>query len=215
MRPPYQVGPVRYRPPLSTGWVQLSVAVRVGVGLSGVLALNDAVSSVWELLTARQVTVGDNLGIAPILTEVLGSVGSLSSLVTGSLWLIWQYQLANSATVDRLQVRRSPEWHVASWVVPIVALWFPLQDIRDLWRAVTDPSRWQQLDPLLWLWWPAFLIGSSMVATVVVDYPASLVVSAVVSFSVATAAIPAVLIVTRITTAALERQQGALQAQRG
>ncbi len=138
--PPYQVGPVRYRPPLSAGWVQLSVAVRVGVGLSGVLALNDAVSSVWELLTARQVTVGDNLGIAPLLTELLGSVGSLLSLVTGILWLIWQYQLANSAAVDRRQVRRSPEWHVASWVVPIVALWFPLQDIRDLWRAVTDPS---------------------------------------------------------------------------
>ncbi len=53
-----------------------------------------------------------------------------------------------------------------------------------------------------------------MVAVLAVDYPASLVVSGVVSFSIATAAIPAVLIVTRISTAALERQQGTLQAQR-
>ena len=71
-------------------------------------------------------------------------VGGLSTLcLTASfvLWLIWQYRVAKRLAG---RTRRSPGWHVGSWFVPIISLWYPYQNISDLWRAIgRTPPPWQ------------------------------------------------------------------------
>ncbi|WP_314650581.1 DUF4328 domain-containing protein [uncultured Microbacterium sp.] len=70
-------------------------------------------------------------------------------LATGVLWVIWQHRLATRA---HGRTRRSPAWHVWSWIIPVIAFWFPYQNVSDLWRAAgrTRPS-WQIAWWLLWI----------------------------------------------------------------
>ncbi|KRB36143.1 hypothetical protein ASD93_08505 [Microbacterium sp. Root180] len=76
-------------------------------------------------------------------------VSSMALVATGVLWLIWQYRAAKQV---QGRTRRSPGWHVGSWLIPVVSFWFPYQNISDLWRA-TGRSRpaWQILWWLLWI----------------------------------------------------------------
>jgi hypothetical protein len=83
---------------------------------------------------------------------VISILSSLSLLATGVLWATWQYRAAKHVTG---RTRRSAGWHAGSWFVPIVSLWFPYQNISDLWRAVgrTRPS-WQII------WWLLHLVSN-------------------------------------------------------
>lgn len=83
---------------------------------------------------------------------------SMVALVAaGVLWAVWQYRAAKAVAG---RTRRSARWHAWSWFVPIVSLWFPYQNISDLWHALgrARPS-W------LGLWWSLWL-GCSLVAQV-------------------------------------------------
>lgn len=85
-------------------------------------------------------------------TSVVAILSSLSLLATGVLWAIWQYRAAKQVTG---RTRRSAGWHAGSWFVPIISLWFPYQNISDLWRALgrTRPS-WQII------WWLLFVVSN-------------------------------------------------------
>lgn len=85
---------------------------------------------------------------------VVTILSALSLVATGALWAIWQYRAAK--VTDR--TRRSPGWHAGSWFVPIVSLWFPYQNVSDLWRAVgrTRPS-WQII------WWLLFVVSNLVI----------------------------------------------------
>lgn len=85
----------------------------------------------------------DQAGIA------LSVVSVLVAIATGVLWVVWQFHAAKHAIG---QTRRSPGWHAGSWFIPVVSLWFPYQNISDLWRAFgrVRPS-WLILWWLLWL----------------------------------------------------------------
>ncbi len=85
----------------------------------------------------------DQAGIA------LNVVSVLVTIATGVLWVVWQFHAAKHAIG---QTRRSPGWHAGSWFIPVVGLWFPYQNISDLWRAFgrIRPS-WLILWWLLWL----------------------------------------------------------------
>ena len=53
-------------------------------------------------------------------------------LVTAVLWCAWQVILARSDLIHVGDLRRSVGWHLASWIVPFVSLWLPLQNVADL-----------------------------------------------------------------------------------
>jgi len=62
--------------------------------------------------------------------------------------------------MPRRTLRRSPGWHVASWLIPVVSLWFPFQNMADLHRAVT-PAASRRASPLSYrFWWGLWVAGS-------------------------------------------------------
>lgn len=119
----------------------------IGVEMFGLLAVAD-------FLSGYDTTV-DRLDQYDRSTSVVGMLSSAVFIATGVLWAIWQFQVAKQVTG---QTRRSPGWHAGSWFVPILNLWFPYQNISDLWRAVgrTRPS-WQIV------WWLLWLVGSYVI----------------------------------------------------
>lgn len=76
-------------------------------------------------------------------------------VVTGVLWMIWQYRLAMQAPV---RLRRSPGWHVGAWFVPIMSLWRPRANIGNLWEAYHRPGETERATPWSFsLWWLCWL----------------------------------------------------------
>lgn len=86
------------------------------------------------------------------MTVAATIVSAMALLATAVLWLLWQYRAAKQFSGE---TRRSPGWHVGSWLVPIISWWFPYQDVSDLWRAVgRSRPKWQIL------WWLCWLVGN-------------------------------------------------------
>lgn len=75
-------------------------------------------------------------------------------LATGICWVVWQHRAASSVSPDAL--RRSPGWHVGSWFIPVVAWWFPVQNISDLIRA----SRAAVSSGAVAAWWTLWVAGN-------------------------------------------------------
>ena len=131
---------------LLLGWVATSVAT-IGIETFGIIAIAD-------FLNGYDTTV-DRFDMYDQITSVVSILSSLLLITTGVLWVIWQYRVAKQVTG---QTRRSPGWHAGSWFVPIISLWFPYQNISDLWRAVgrTRPS-WQIV------WWLLWVVGNYVI----------------------------------------------------
>lgn len=91
----------------------------------------------------------DLLNVYGSISPVVTLLSSASLIATGILWVIWQHKAARQVAG---LTRRSPAWHAGSWFIPVVAWWFPYQNISDLWKAIgrARPS-WLILWWLLWL----------------------------------------------------------------
>lgn len=126
--------------------ILMSVAT-IGIETFGIIAVTD-------FLNGYDTTV-DRFDLYDQSTSVVSILSSLFLITTGVIWVIWQYRVAKQVTG---RTRRSPGWHAGSWFVPIINLWFPYQNISDLWRALgrTRPS-WQII------WWLLWVIGSYVI----------------------------------------------------
>jgi hypothetical protein len=92
------------------------------------------------------------------LGTYFGAVPAVLTAITGVLWMAWQHRLA--AAVPRWMLRRSPGWHVGSWLIPVVSLWFPYQNITDLHRAVTPDAAGRTSPVTYRLWWGMWLLST-------------------------------------------------------
>ncbi|MHA7127897.1 DUF4328 domain-containing protein [Janibacter indicus] len=81
----------------------------------------------------------------------LGGLALAASLVTTGWWLLGVRRVAEWAAPGHPQ-RRAGWWAVASWVVPIVNLWFPYQVVADASRALGSRVG------SFWPWWIAWLL---------------------------------------------------------
>jgi Domain of unknown function (DUF4328)/Protein of unknown function (DUF2510) len=95
----------------------------------------------------------DNSPLAYDIVEGLAAVGAgLPFFGSVVVWCIWQYRLARATLPGA--TRRSPGMHAGSWFIPFVMLWFPFQNMRDLWKVhVYGPA-----GGLLGLWWTVWLV---------------------------------------------------------
>ncbi len=58
-------------------------------------------------------------------------------------FVAWIVRMASSSSVDPRALRRSPRWHAISFVAPVVSLWWPILNLRDLYAgavATTYPT---------------------------------------------------------------------------
>ena len=98
----------------------------------------------------------DLLGVYDQSTSVVSVLSSLSAIATAVLWVIWQFRVAKQVAG---QTRRSAGWHAGSWFIPVVHLWFPYQNISDLWQAVGRPRPAWQI-----IWWLLWIVGNATVS---------------------------------------------------
>lgn len=141
-------------PATTNAVAKLAMATQVLLIVCGVLSVATIGIETFGIGAATGFLNGDNgaIGMLDVYdqsTFVVSILSSLSLLATGVLWVIWQYRAAKQVTGG---TRRSAGWHAGSWFVPIISLWFPYQNISDLWQAVgrRRPS-WLIVWWLLWV----------------------------------------------------------------
>jgi hypothetical protein len=150
--------PVGYR------FALLAQAVRAGLILSLAGGIGEVVLYAWGLSMfddAFATSDVDRVARFDDFNAVLSIGGTIVYLVTCVLWVIWQYQLANSIAD---QVDRSPGWHLGSWFIPFANLVMPFQNIRDLWRKLISP------DAALVGWWWAATLASGVALRISLSY---------------------------------------------
>jgi len=141
-------------PAATNAIARLAMAVQVLLVVSAVMCIVTIGVEVFGIVAVTDFLGGDDANVDrfdvyDLATAVVSIAGPVFLLTTGVLWVIWQYRVAKQV---RGLTRRVPGWHAGAWFVPIICLWFPYQNISDLWRAVgrTRPS-WQIAWWLLWV----------------------------------------------------------------
>lgn len=145
------------QPATTNAIARLAMATQVLLIVCGVMSVATigietfGISAVTGYLNGHNPAI-DMINMYDQSTLVVTILSALSLVATGVLWVIWQYRAAKQVTG---QTRRSAGWHAGSWFVPIISLWFPYQNISDLWRAVgrTRPS-WQII------WWLLLVVSN-------------------------------------------------------
>jgi hypothetical protein len=160
------------QPATTNAIAKLAMATQVLLIVCGVMSVATIGIETFGISAVTGYLNGHNSAIDMIemydqSTFVVTILSALSLVATGVLWVIWQYRAAKQVTG---RTRRSAGWHAGSWFVPIISLWFPYQNISDLWRAVgrTRPS-WQIIWWLLWVVSNVFIQQSSRIYTTAED----------------------------------------------
>lgn len=119
---------------LDAGFTVLSRALRSLLVVAVLLISGRVLLSLWGIAAADPV---EDLDTAAWIEEYDRLDQPLTAAIlvvlalTAGLWLTWQYRLARAAAPGELT--RSPVWHVTSWFIPVAGLWWPYQNVRDLW----------------------------------------------------------------------------------
>ncbi|KRC61026.1 hypothetical protein ASE14_08735 [Agromyces sp. Root81] len=142
------------RPDATNAIAKLAMATQVLLLVCIVMSVATIGVETFGIITIADYLNGDDTAVDRFdtydqSTFVVSILSSLVLITTAVIWVIWQYRVAKQVTG---RTRRSPGWHAGSWFVPIISLWFPYQNVSDLWRAVgrTRPS-WQIIWWLLWV----------------------------------------------------------------
>ncbi|MGW4930270.1 DUF4328 domain-containing protein [Agromyces sp. NPDC004153] len=148
------------QPATTNAIAKLAIATQALLIVCGVMSVTTigietfGISSVTGYLNGHDAAI-DMMNTYDQGAFVVSMLSVLAYVVTGVLWAMWQYRAAKQVTG---RTRRSAGWHAGSWFVPIVSLWFPYQNISDLWQAVgrTRPP-WQIT------WWLLFVVSNYLV----------------------------------------------------
>ena len=205
---------VTSQPPRTDGLRKLAVATQVLLIICGVMSLATIGLEIFGL-GAVGIALDGNVAAFDLLTgydqiSILINVAAIAALIaTGVVWVIWQFRAAKIAAG---QTRRSPGWHVGSWFIPIVTLWFPYQNISDLWKAIgRSRPGWLIVWWLCWLFSSFFIQVSGRVWTIAEDlelFRVAMTASIVGEVLLLAAAPFAWLIVRDITRGMVQRSAG-------
>jgi hypothetical protein len=118
-------------PALGAGFARLGDWLGRAMALVALAAVAVVVVIAWAAddLGAAPSGDADTVGLALLSTF---AVYGIVSMTTGVVWVVWQYQLAESAPAP---LRRGPAMQVLSWFIPVVSYWWPYQNMVDLWNA--------------------------------------------------------------------------------
>lgn len=143
--------------PLTPGFSRLGAGVRLALRLLAVLTVAQLVLYAWGLSMFQDAAAEADyakLSAYDDLDITTSVIGLALLVVAGISWMVWQYKLARSA--QPYDLRRRPGWHAWAWITPVVGLWFPYQNVRDLWQR-RFPGRGTAI--LGW-WWAAYVIST-------------------------------------------------------
>jgi hypothetical protein len=80
----------------------------------------------------------------------IGQLGSLVGIALTVLRMVFLYRAARFGGAAGVPARRQPGLACAGWIIPIVSLWFPYQDLRALSQGRAPVGSW----------WALYLIGT-------------------------------------------------------
>lgn len=149
----------------------IGTAASVLIGLCAVAAVADAFVAQYSANVVSAYADGS------ATMEDLRAVDSLALAVAAPSLLVWiaagitfiGWLVRSRRNAERVthgsEHRHKRGWVIGAWFVPILNLWYPLQIVHDIWRAV-DPA--QQNRPLqkrdengfVTAWWVVFLLNS-------------------------------------------------------
>lgn len=136
----------------------IGAATRGLVLASGALSLITVLVDGWGFSAVQAFSSGrvgiESLNAYDSVSAPLSLLSLAVLVAAGICWVVWQYRAASSLPQGSL--RRSPGWHVGSWFIPIIAMWFPFQNISDIARS----SRASLSGGLRGSWWALWVIAS-------------------------------------------------------
>jgi hypothetical protein len=141
-------------PHLGAGFTALRTCLVALLVLYLALKLGHIGTYAWGLTIDGQGSSTDD-PLAYLALDLLVGMASLPVLVaTVVVWCMWQFKL--SSVCLRGSIRRSPRMQVGSWFIPVVWWWFPLQNMRDLWKVHVGRSA----GGLLGWWWFGWVLSN-------------------------------------------------------
>jgi hypothetical protein len=140
------------------GLIALSMVVAlVGAGLWGghlanVSGLERGVKGVQEVQDSKDAALGVDLALIWVIAAAI------------IVWLIWQHRAhANLRALGVGELKYTPGWAVAWWLIPFANVVMPFLTMRELWKA-SDPEAgsidWvaRRTTALLGFWWAGRLV---------------------------------------------------------
>lgn len=90
--------------------------------------------------------------------HLVSAAGDLLTVLCAALFIGWLWRMRDNArALSGERPRYLGIWVYASWIVPIVNLWFPRGIVADIHRK-TAPDR--RLPAVVNVWWALWLVGS-------------------------------------------------------
>lgn len=97
-------------------------------------------------------------------TQAVFALIQLAVLVaTGTGFLRWIHRAhVNTRTMGATGLKYSPGWAIGWFFVPILNLWKPLNAMKQLWQASSNPDSWRSEPPapMLNTWWTLWLLSN-------------------------------------------------------
>jgi hypothetical protein len=137
---------------IGSGFARLSSALGVLLVLDLMVCAARVALYGWGVTAVLDAVEAGDVGTATSfddLDRIFGVVQIVGILVTGVVWMVWQFRLARATQ----GLARTPALHAFSWIIPIAVLWMPFQNVRDLWARVVPARR----ALLLGWWWAGWL----------------------------------------------------------
>lgn len=150
--------------PVSAGLVLVASAVASATTVAVAVVATVRHADLLAAADGRHVGIGlgPSMSVVSTLSVVCGVALVIAWFATGG-WLINLRAVADRVAPHYPQ-RVSSWWTLASWVVPIVNLWYPYQLVADASRALGSKVT------NFWPWWIAWLVATSGTG-VVAGYP--------------------------------------------
>jgi len=142
--------------PVGPGFFRMGAVVEHGLRLLGLVLGVQVALYIWGLMMFDDAIANGDIDVLERFDDldIATSIAVLVLFVVlGICWARWQYLLARAARPADLT--HGPGWHAWAWFVPVVSLWFPFQNVRDLWRR-----RFPHRSRVLLGWWWAGWIGT-------------------------------------------------------
>ena len=129
---------------LLAGWVGAMVStVSTLAELGGLVTLNDDPEN-----------MGSNV---IILTSVAIALLNIATIIYFGMWI---YRAAKNVVDAGYALNDSPGWAVGWYFIPFANLFKPFSAMRQIWNASHGQTELDAPEPLLNIWWAAWLIAS-------------------------------------------------------
>src|SRR5690554_1726951 len=100
--------------------------------------------------------------------NVIGIIYSIIFITSGFLILRWIHRANNNIrAVGAENLKFTPGWSIGYYFIPFLSLWKPYQAMKEIWKASTNPKKWENestpgILPLWWTFWIISNIGFSI-----------------------------------------------------